>query len=168
MELAMIVFGALAMTVMGNKGLMGGSKTPEPLARPVPPSSEPSALRPPFQANVQQQQPTVQPQFRPTVQSVSQSVAQAQPTQSFTPSLPQPSLAMPEWARNALKETPTHFAQQKPTIERIETKEDLFPELARPLQIPMNPVSETRKLTLSPKSPKSVRRRQPTSEINLD
>jgi len=49
-ELAMIVFGALAMTVMNNKGFMGGSK-PEPFARPqvpqAPQQTEPSALRPP-------------------------------------------------------------------------------------------------------------------------
>ena len=44
MELAMIVFGALAMTVMGNKGLMG-SKAAEPMTRPqVPDASGASGL----------------------------------------------------------------------------------------------------------------------------
>jgi hypothetical protein len=58
-ELGMIVFGALAMTVMGNKGLMGGPKASEPFTRPqvpqVPQASQPaqpSALRPPNSAKM--------------------------------------------------------------------------------------------------------------------
>lgn len=188
MELAMIVFGALAMTVMGNKGLMG-SKPSEPLARPVVPdavssatgsangvSSSASALRPPsmnafgnFSAPVQQQQ-------KPTV--------------------------VPEWARAALagplgSEAPQHFAKAEVRqVDQTEVRQtgqtgqadvrqearqtevpDTFPELNRDLQMPVRPmpvsasveheVPDVRRLTLA--SPKSSRRRkEPVTELNLD
>lgn len=184
MELAMIVFGALAMTVMGNKGLMG-SKPSEPLARPVVPDAvassatgsangvAASALRPPsmnafgnFSAPVQQQQ-------KPTV--------------------------VPEWARAALagplgSEAPQHFAKaevRQAEVRQVDQtgqsgqagqtgqtgQEDTFPELNRDLQMPVRPmpvsasveheVPDVRRLTLA--SPKSSRRRkEPVTELNLD
>lgn len=140
MELAMIVFGALAMTVMGNKGLMG-SAPKEPLSRPVPPpaapapsaASEPSALRPP---------------------SVS----------GFGPK----PVAMPEWAKAALeKPAPQHFAQAP--VPQAPTPQNEFPEV-RIERLPVVPVEATKKLTLAPaRSPKSSRRAKPAAaELNLD
>lgn len=106
MELAMIVFGALAMTVITNKGFLGGSAKPkaaptEPFARPTPPES---ALRPP---NIMQ-------------------------TSAPMPQVATPASSIPDWARAALAApapaAPAHFAQQKVP--------DTWPEMSRPLQIP--------------------------------
>lgn len=125
MELAMIVFGALAMTVMANKGLMGGAPK-EPLARPVPPAipsfvatapEQPSALRPPTMTA-----------FGPAAPSVA-------PTK--------PATALPEWARAAMAgplgpAQPVHFAQQQQPQQQ---HQPVFPELARAPNVPMMPVS---------------------------
>lgn len=171
MELAMIVFGALAMTVMGNKGLMGSKPASEPMTRPQVPeaSGPPSALRPPSMNGFGFNQQPVAP---------SVPVVQTGPKQ------------IPEWARAALSgpQEPQHFAKVvPPKIEVVPAQQVLvppavaaapvaaapvaqtehFPELNRELQMPVIPVPETKRLTLS--SPKSSRRRrEPQPELNLD
>jgi hypothetical protein len=117
----MIVFGALAMTVMGNKGLMG-SKAPEPMTRPQVPqgpqqgsngpqgpaadgsgissSGSGSALRPPSMNGFGFNQQPVAPQMAPQLQ---------QPKQ------------IPDWARAALSgplgpQEPQHFAKVVPPV----------------------------------------------------
>ena len=113
-EMAMIVFGALAMTVMNNKGLMGGAK-PEPFARPQAPPSEPSALRPPGSFTGQQiseARTETKPESRPD---------------SRPESRPEARPGIPEWAKAALSapvpEKPKHFAQTAQTAQQSATQQ---------------------------------------------
>ena len=118
MELAMIVFGALAMTVIGNKGFMGGSKsTSEPMARPVPPSVPPSiqhnesAMRPPGSS-------------------------------SNAPSVPK---EIPEWARAALEKTdskPQHYSKHAPAEFSTEKSKAVTSSMDRLSERPMDRVPE--------------------------
>lgn len=157
MELAMIVFGALAMTVMGNKGLMG-SKASEPLARPVvPDAAAGSALRPPSM-NAFGNFVNFGPSGTNSSASSGPVVQQQKPT------------VVPEWARAALAgplgpDKPQHFAKVTEThderlperpVERLPERvperlpervperqsepADSFPELNRDLQMPVMPV----------------------------
>jgi len=113
MELGMIVFGALAMTVMANKGIMGNlfgaAKQQEPLARPVVDAASPSAMKPPSFG-----------------QAMGPSLG------SSAPSFSAPSPALPEWAKVALSSPlpsqPMHFAKVE------------YPEVARNPPLPMHPV----------------------------
>jgi hypothetical protein len=198
MELAMIVFGALAMTVAGNKGIlgMGPAKQNEPMARPVvppvlptmntngssaPKDSAPSILRPPTFSN--------------------ETVATNGILQGGKP-------AIPDWARQAMEgpapKGPTHFANdavkltQEPVVKthvpsfiqsqneameklqqwkdshkepsKDETVNNTFPEVA-PVRQPVVPVAESvRRVTITGTgSPRSVRRRKEAApELNLD
>ena len=191
MELAMIVFGALAMTVMGNKGLMGG-KTPEPLARPVPPTSDsaPSALRPPFQPAAPTKQAMPEWARNALKETPKHYAQQSESSEPYATSFDRPSERPSERPSDRptdrlAMERPSERLErplerlldrplEKPVVElpKPEKNTDMFPELARPLQIPMNPVSEietVKRLTLSPKSPRSIRRRREAApQLNLD
>ena len=171
MELAMIVFGALAMTVITNKGFLGGASAKpkpaatEPFARPSPPES---ALRPP------------------------QMSAQAPASAPSIPDWAKAALAAPA------PQAPAHFAQVAPPPPNVQTvaapATNQWPEIARPLQIPpiaapvsalsrpearQEPRPEARHedsrseeqglRVISLSSPKSSRRRkEPVQELNLD
>jgi len=182
MELAMIVFGALAMTIMANKGFLGGgnsSASANTVQAPkvdVKPSNEPpSTLKPPSLSSfgMMQSSPPVQAPQKP---------------------------ALPEWAKaaiNAPVATPTHYAQVVPTQASNPT--DMFPEENFKVATPIPPVAAiqstlsnigqssvqpqgnvasqpsqqenqqdtTKKLILT--SPKSLRRRKEApAELNLD
>jgi hypothetical protein len=158
MELAMIVFGALAMTVMGNKGIMGGPFKPsEPLARPVPPAvpSEPSAMKGPNQQSANRPIPewarsalaapsAQQPAAQPPQPSVIQNIVPVAPTVQ-----PPPSTVVVQ--QSAAPSPPT------PTTEPVyEAK-----------RIVLEEPSTTRKLQIT--SPRSSRRKkEPQVELNLD
>jgi len=160
MELAMIVFGALAMTIMGNKGFMGLSGTSQPAKPEVvgPRVEEPSALK------------------GPSMNGIAPSAPAPGPTK------------LPEWARNAMAAPmnhtmpPTHFTRVAPV-------EETFPEVAPKVPEPVLPVPvrheesklveakapETNHVAEEPvkrftlASPRSTRRRkEATSELNLD
>lgn len=169
-ELAMIVFGALAMTVMGNKGIMGGPKA-EPFARPQVPSAPPVAPHLPEQESALRP-----PGYRPVA---------AAPAK------------IPDWAKAALSadvaEKSKHFAQtvqavqqpqfhqaqpaQQPALQPAQ-RQDVQPstepqiaELAMPVPTTFLPRIEknedtsdsTRKLTILA-SPRTGRRRKDVAE----
>ena len=92
-ELAMIVFGALAVTVMANKGLTGSPPKPAPAPAPLggafgKESAMPSAM------------PSGMPSTMPSMNSM--------PTMKAAPAPP----PIPEWAKAAMASPlPTHFAK---------------------------------------------------------
>jgi hypothetical protein len=124
MELAMIVVGALVMTVVGNKGLLGsflgGGSSKSTEATPVAKPAEVSTMKPPSVGNL------VPPQF-------ANFGPPAVPAAPAAP--PRPPAAIPEWAKAALAgplgpEKPAHFATAP-----------AWPEERRPPPPPMIPVS---------------------------
>lgn len=140
-ELAMIVFGALAMTIMANKGfsLFGGpaKAAEEPFGRPQPPAmphgpsgasstqlAPPSVLRPPM--------------MPAPAQAIPRPVAVQTPA------------AIPEWAKAAMQgpmgpAPPVHFAQQLPRPTTAPT----FPETNIFTPTPVLPVPATVQQQLS-------------------
>jgi len=127
MELAMIVVGALVMTVVGNKGLLGsflgGGPAKSTEATPAPKPAEVSTMKPPSVGNL------VPPQFA----NFGAAPSAAAPAAPAAP--PRPPAAIPEWAKAALAgplgpEKPVHFATAP-----------AWPEERRPPPPPMIPVS---------------------------
>jgi hypothetical protein len=158
MELAMIVFGALAMTVMGNKGIMGGpSKPSEPLARPVPPAvpSEPSAMKGPNQQSAAN---------RPIPEWARSALAA--PQQPAAPSAP----TAPSVIQNIVPVAPTIQPPSTVVVQQSAAPSPP-PPTTEPVyeakRIVLEEPSTTRKLQIT--SPRSSRRKkEPQVELNLD
>jgi hypothetical protein len=164
MELAMIVFGALAMTIVSNKGFLGfgGKPAPktEPFARPVVPAPSESALRPPSLFGSPEK-----PKDLPK-----------EPTKELSTGLP---TTIPEWAKAAmaapLRETqkPAHFATAEQAVTAVSAAPAAtWPEEARspiipPLPVAVSEAPATKVINIT--SPKTSRRRkEAATELNLD
>jgi hypothetical protein len=164
MELAMIVFGALAMTVMANKGIFGGSAK-QTAAPPVVTPQVPSFS-------------TVAP-----VAAASDSILKAPNTTVPT------AKTIPDWARAALNGPLGAPVPQQPASRATNEFPEVAPERpmpmmpvpARAIEQAAEPVKETTKepveeeipikrLTLTnTQSPRSIRkRREAPVELNLD
>lgn len=128
-ELAMIVLGALAMTIMTNKGFMGGfggsASSNNNSTTTQPKSVVPAMMNPMVKDSQVQGPPSTMKgpnQGGPTINSMNSNPPTSAPTAK----------PLPEWARNALAQPSvpiSHFAQQTG-----------FPE-TRPVVPPMLPVS---------------------------
>lgn len=146
MELAMIVFGALVMTIATNKGWLGtmfggrkpsgpsGQPATEPFARPLVPGNE---LRPPMV-----------PGFVPA------SAAPTVPSVPTVPSAPVATPPIPEWARAALAapapHKPAHFAQALGATVGTPIGPPVWPELNRAPPAPVLPVPASVQTVVAP------------------
>ena len=159
MELAMIVFGALAMTVLGNRGMMGQKS--EKTEVKVPSFTEPSILKGPT-LGAEKKDPVIpewakaamaQPVDRP-MHFAKRPVEDTYPELNSGPPQPIRPVVRGEPVKEELKLEPE--SKSEPVRSELVRSETLRPD-----------ETGIRKLTLQ--SPKSSRRkREPVTELNLD
>jgi len=155
MELAWIVFGALAMTVIGNKGFLGGTAKPtEPMARTVPPPI--STAKPPVAVSAEQ---TKIPEWaQAALQRQQQMKKEEKPLDDHDRNIQIPS-------------RPIHYAKFEDTVSapKVSVEQPIvLPVVGEAPEVTQGPV--VKRLTLQ--TPRSARRsRKPQSEgeaLNLD
>lgn len=174
MELAMIVFGSLVMTVVGNKGggsLFGGGepkavKVPTAAVAPSAPMA-PSAIRQPFSVSQQLPQQPPMPEWAKAALKEQKSEPEVKEAPTRVDRIPEKTEVKIDVSEPVKQSAPFNDAQKETPLPG--TTEDMFPELAPPLKVPMTQIAQSmdtavRRLTISDPSPRqSSRRRVGTS-----